>query len=79
MQIRPKTYLQLTYWWRSFRDLMPRRARDAPVGTSPPLIYAAIVLALLLAILETDVHRGELASLGLLSNEHPIDSSFLSP
>jgi hypothetical protein len=46
---------------------------------SPPLIYVAIVLTSLVAILEMDAHRGDLASLGLASIDRPIDPVFMSP
>ena len=84
MQIRPKTYLHLISLhfislWRLVRDAIPPRHDDAPAGASPLLIYTAIVLAWLLAILEVDAHRSELESLGLLSSDYLIPGAFLSP
>jgi hypothetical protein len=79
MQIRPKTYLHFISLWRSLRDALPPRHDDAPAETSPSLIYAAVVLMFVLAILEVDAHRGELASLGLLGHEYPIPPDFLGP
>jgi hypothetical protein len=79
MQIRPKTYLQFISLWRSLRDLIPPRHDDVPAGTSPSLIYAAVVLVFLLAILEVDAHRGKLESLGLLGHDYNIPSAFLGP
>jgi hypothetical protein len=52
---------------------------DVPAEASPSLIYAAVVLASLLAILEVDAHRGELASLGLLGGDCFIQAAFLGP
>jgi len=79
MQIRPGTYLHLLSLWRSLRDSIPPRDRDVPAETSPSLIYAVVVLALLLAILEIDAHHGELESLGLSGSTYSIPPAFLSP
>ncbi len=79
MQIRPKTYLHFISLWRSLRDAIPPRHDDVPAQASPSLIYTAVVLALLLAILEVDAHRGELESLGLLGHDYPISAAFLGP
>lgn len=79
MQIRSKAYLHLISLWRSFRDSIPPRQEDAPTEASPFLIYAAVVLLFLLAILEVDAHRGVLESLGLLGHDYPIPAAFLSP
>jgi hypothetical protein len=65
--------------WRSLRDLIPPHHDAAPAKTSPLLIYIATVLAFLLAILEVDVHRGELESLGLFTNDYPVEPALLSP
>lgn len=79
MQIRPKTYLHLISLWRSIRDAIPPHHDDVPAEASPSLIYAAVVLAFLLAILEIDAHRGEFESLGLLGHDYPIPAAFLGP
>jgi hypothetical protein len=79
MQIRPKTYLHFLSLWRSLRDAIPPHHNDVPREASPSLIYAAVVLAFLLAILEVDAHRGELEWLGLLPGDYPIPAAFLSP
>lgn len=79
MQIRPGTYLHFGSLWRSLRDSIQPRDRDAPAETSPSLIYSAIVLVFLLAILEVDAHRDELESLGLLGSAYSIPATFLSP
>jgi hypothetical protein len=71
MQIRPKTYLHLISLWRSVRDAISPHHDDVPAKTSPFLIYTAVVLAFLLAILEVDAHRGELQSLGLVGGDYP--------
>ena len=84
MQIRPKTYLHFislhfVSLWRLLRDAIPPRQAGVPAEASPLLIYTAIVLAWLLAILEVDAHRGELESLGLLSSDYLVPAAFLSP
>ena len=80
MQIRPKTYLHFISMWRSLRDAVSPHRNGVPVkGPAPFLIFAAVVLALVLAILEVDRHRGELKSLGLLGTGYPIEAVFLSP
>ena len=79
MQIRPKTYLHFISLWRSLRDAIPPHHDDVPAETSPSLIYTAVVLMFLLAILEVDAHRGELELLGLLGHDYPIPPAFLGP
>ena len=79
MQMRPRTYLHFISLWRSLRDAMLPRHGDAPAETSPLLIYTAVVLVLLLALLEIDAHRGTFESLGLWGHDYPILAGFLSP
>ena len=79
MQIRPNTYLHLMSLWRSLRDAIPPHSDGVPAEASPFLIYIAVVLMFLLAILEVDAHRGELESLGLLGGDYSIPAVFLSP
>ena len=79
MHIRSKTYLHLMSAWRSLRDAIPPRHDDVPAETSASLIYIAVVLAFLLAVLEIDAHRGELESLGLLGGNYPIQAPLLGP
>jgi hypothetical protein len=79
MQIRPKTYLHLISLWRSLRDTISPRRESVPAEAAPSLVYTAVVLALLLAILEVDAHRGQLESLGLLGSDRTIQTVFLGP
>ncbi|QOZ35087.1 hypothetical protein XH92_28255 [Bradyrhizobium sp. CCBAU 53421] len=79
MQIRSKTYLHFISLWRSLRNSIPPLHGDAPRQASPSLVYVAVVLTFLLAILEVDLHRGELESLGLLANRDPPPAAFLGP
>jgi hypothetical protein len=79
MQIRPKTYLHFMSLWRSIRDAIPPHHDDVPREAAPLLIYAAVVLAFLFAILEVDAHRGELERLGLLPSDYSIQAPLLGP
>jgi hypothetical protein len=79
MQIRPWTYLHFTSLWRSPRHWTRSRDGEAPVETSPLLIYVAAVLVVLLAVLEVDAHQIELETLGLLSNNDQTPVALLSP
>jgi len=79
MQIRPKAYLHLIWLWRSLRDSISPHHGDVRAEASPSLIYAAVVLALLLALLGVDAHRSELEGLGLLGSDYSIPAAFLSP
>jgi hypothetical protein len=55
------------------------RIQQSVAPTSPSLLYTAVVLALLLAILEIDLHRGELDSIGVVGNAYPVQSILMSP
>ncbi|WP_066511449.1 hypothetical protein [Bradyrhizobium macuxiense] len=79
MQIRPKTYLHLISLWRLLRNAISPHREGAPAKTSPALIFTSIVLALLLAILEIDAHRGELQSLGLLAGDQFVPAALWGP
>jgi hypothetical protein len=78
MQIRP-TYLHLISLWRTLHNAISPHREGVPAKASPSLIYTAIVLAFLLAILEVDAHRGELESLGLLASDQFVPAAFLGP
>jgi hypothetical protein len=79
MQIRPKAYLQFIWLLQLLRGLIPRHDNSAPARTSPLLLFTAIVLAFLVAILEIDRHRAELESIGLVSNDYLVQPIFVSP
>ena len=79
MHIRSKAYLHLITVWRLLRDAIPPHHDRVPAEASRPLLFAAIVLALILVILEVDAHRGKLVSLALVGNQSPVQSVFLSP
>jgi hypothetical protein len=78
-QMRPKTYSHLILLWRSSRGSRSPRHGDLRAETSPSLIYVAVVLVCLLAILEVDRHQHELEYLGVLSNDYAAPAAFLSP
>jgi len=79
MQMRYKGYLQFISLWRSLRDLRSPNDDNAQARASPALVFTAIVLVSLLAILALDAHRSELESLGLLASNQPLEGIFLSP
>jgi hypothetical protein len=79
MQIRPKAYLHLIWLWRWLRDSILPHHGDVRAEASPILIYVAVVLAFLLAILEVDAHRGELEALGLSGSEFAAVPAAVSP
>jgi hypothetical protein len=79
MQVRSRAYLQFISLWRLLRGLIPPHNGDASARTSPSLLYTAIVLALLLAILEIDLHRAALESIGLARNPYPVQPVFMGP
>ena len=79
MQIRSKAYEHFILICRSVRDLVALDDQSIPTPTSPWLAYVAAVLALLLAILEVDIHQADLHLLGLMSERDLVDPNFLSP
>jgi hypothetical protein len=79
MQMRTKAYLHFMSLWRSFRNALPQRHGAGSAEASPFLIFAAVVLALLFAILEIDRQQAELKSLGLLGGDYAVEARFLSP
>ena len=79
MQIRSKAYLHLISLWRLLRNATSPHREDMRAKASPSLIYTAIVLALLLAIVEMDAHRDQLQSLGLLASDQFSPAALLGP
>ena len=79
MHIRFKAYGHFLSICRSLRDLMSPHDQSVPTETSPSLVFATTVLALLLAILEIDIHRAELHLLGLMNDTDALDPIFMSP
>jgi hypothetical protein len=60
--------------------MIPPHDNGAPAApTSRSLLYTAVVLALLLTILEIDLHRGELQSIGLVGHGYPVQSILIGP
>jgi hypothetical protein len=79
MQIRSKAYLQMIFRLRALRGVRPPNEVPTPQKASPLLIFSAVVLALLLAILEIDLHSAELQSWGLSGGAFPLDPLFKMP
>lgn len=76
MQIRSKAYEHFILIYRSVRDLVVPDDQRTPTPTAPGLAYVAAVLALLLAILEVDIHQAELHLQGLMSERDLVDPNF---
>lgn len=68
MYIRPKAYFQALSRLRRLHIWLSLRPSLTNQDASPLLIFIAVVLALLLAILEVDQHGAALQSLGLLGD-----------
>jgi hypothetical protein len=78
MQVRSKAYKHFISVCRSFRNPVSPQNQSAPTSASPALAYTAAVLALLLTILEMDLHRADLHLIGLMSVRDQVDTVFLS-
>jgi len=78
MHIRFKAYGHFLSVCRSLRDLMSPH-QSVPTETSPSLVFATAVLALLLTILEIDLHRTELHLVGLMYDADALNPIFMSP
>ena len=79
MHMRSKAYEHFLSICRSLRDLMSPHDQSEPKKTSPSLVFATAVLALLLTILEIDLHQAELHLLGLVSDRDTVDPIFMGP
>lgn len=79
MHIRSKAYGHFLSVCRSLRDLMSPHDQSVPTETSPLLVFTTVVLALLLTMLEIDLHQAELHMLGLVTDRDTIDPLFMSP
>src|SRR5215813_13774234 len=79
MQIHPKAYLQLISRLWHLRVLLSRNRDPATREASPLLIYIVIMLALLLTVLEADLHRELLQSFVPLGAPAEINPIFMSP
>ena len=78
MQGRSRPLLQMISWLRAVRVSV--KAPSFVAGeASPVLILTVVVLALLLAILEVDMHSVDFRSLGLMGEAFSIDPVFKSP
>jgi hypothetical protein len=78
MQGRSKPLQRMMSRLRAVRVLLiasDPAAREA----SPILILMVVVLALILAILEVDLHSADLQSLGLIGDAFSLDPVFKSP
>jgi hypothetical protein len=78
-----QSFLRLYAWLILLHRAARKRSsvQGSMTGTSasPVLIFAAVTLLLILAILEIDLHRDELRALGPIFGEEGIVSSFVGP
>jgi hypothetical protein len=79
MHIRSKAYGHFLSICRSLRDLMSPHDQSEPTETSPSLIFATTLLALLLMILEIDLHQAELHLAGFVTDKDTVDPIFMGP
>ena len=81
MQVRSfwRLYARLISLRWSAREGVFPRGEATEASASQALVFTAIVLFLILAIVQIDLHRDELRALGFLSSEEGIKASFLSP
>ena len=79
MHVRSKAYLQIISRLRALRLLLSPHEDPAAQEASPLLIYIAIVLGCLWAMLEADLHSAELQALGLWGGPFPVNPVFVAP
>jgi hypothetical protein len=79
MHRRSKAYGHFLSICRSLRDLMSPYDQSVPTETSPSLVFATVVLAVLLTILEIDLHQAELHLVGFVPAKDTVDPIFMSP
>ncbi|MCK1739595.1 hypothetical protein IVA80_01575 [Bradyrhizobium sp. 139] len=78
MQGRSGPLLRMISRLRAVRVLMS--APDPAAGEASPLLMpTVVVLVMLLAILEVDLHRADLQSLGLMGDAFSADPVFKGP
>lgn len=76
MHIRPKAYLQVLLRLRRLHVWLSHHPNPTSQEASPLLIFVAVVLAVLLAILEVDQQSAALRTLGLLGEPTGTLSNF---
>jgi hypothetical protein len=77
MQIQSKALPQSFSLRRTFQGFTaPDQSR---AGTSHLLLFSAVVLLALFAIVEIDLHTAQLQAIGLLGHAAGIDPIFMSP
>jgi hypothetical protein len=77
--ISGRLYARLVSLHRAACILIFAQGKTAGTSASPILIYAVIVLLLILAVLEIDLHREELKALGLAGSEEGGWSPLVGP
>ena len=72
-------YARVVSIGRSTRSRISAHGETTGTSASPILTFSAVVLFLILAILEVDLHRDELRALGLVSSEERIQAIVAGP
>jgi hypothetical protein len=75
--ISGRLYARLISLHRAARIRIAAQRQTAETSASPTLLYATIVISLILAILEIDLHSEELKALGLIGREEGVGSSLI--
>lgn len=79
MHMRSKAYLRLTSRLRALRIFLSPSDDPAAQEASPLLVFIAVVMAFLFAILEADSHSIELQALGLWAGPFLADPMLSGP
>jgi hypothetical protein len=79
MQIPSKAYKHFISICRSLQYLMSPHDQSIPKPISPWLAYTALSLAMLLTILEIDLHRAELHLMWLINDRDQTDPILFGP
>ncbi len=74
--ISGRLYARLISLHRAAWIRIAAQRQSAETAASPALLYAAITLFLILAILQIDLHRGELEAFGLIQGEDGVGSAW---
>lgn len=79
MQRLSKLYARLISLCHVARVRKSWQDSKTETSASPILVFVAVALLLILAILEIDLHSNELRAIGLISSEKGADPVFVGP
>jgi hypothetical protein len=74
-----RLYARLISFHRAACERVAKHEGTTELSASPTLVFTTLTLALILAILEIDLHRDELRELGFIFSDDGIEPRFLSP